>query len=308
MANLPGPFSVKLPEIYQVESSTLCNYSCNACPRKYYNREDKRTLFEISLLKLMISRGDLKGSFLIELQMSGEPLLHPNLVSMIELIKNEGILVGLSTHGDLFPELLPVCDNLDYITISVDSITRRSEIRKGSPFNDPDEYLKHLFKIAVHFAKKGISIDFQFIELKGWEKEKAILENYFKCQWAFIGSYNVNIRSVSDCAILHRSGNRLKSSESNKIGICLNPFTSVSIQSNGNVVPCCFEWGDSLVYGSLYKQSLEEIWNGPGPKRLREDHQRGFSYLPDLCQHCYARSPYLLHWQIYLDSLKGKRK
>ena len=299
----PSPFKVKLPEIYQIEASSACDHACKMCPRVYYNREDKRQNFDVELLRTMIIRGDLKGSYFVELQMSGEPLLHPNIITMIELLKKEGMIVGLSTHGDLFPELISVCQDLDYITISVDSITRRSEIRKGSPFNDPDIYLNHLTETAWFFLQHQVSIDFQFIELKGWEKEKEILQKHFKKLFIL---EEVNIRSVPDCGILHRTGNRIKSSENNEIGICLNPFTSVSVQSNGNVVPCCFEWGDSLVYGSLYEKSLEEIWNGPKVKRLREDHQRGYAYLPDLCQHCYMRSPYLLHWEIFLNSLKRR--
>ena len=306
MVNLPGPFSVKLPEVYQIEASANCDHACKACPRQYYNREDKRKNFEIELLKTMIKRGDLEGSYFIELQMSGEPLLNPELPTMIDLLKDEGMIVGLSTHGDLFPELLSACQDLDYITISVDSITRRSEIRKGSIYENSDAYLEKLLQSSIYFARRDISVDLQFIELKGWEKEKKILEDFLKCSWSLNWFGNVNIRSVPDCCILHRSGDRLKSSESNKIGICLNPFASVSIQSNGNVVPCCFEWGDSLILGSLYEKSLQEIWEGKEVKRLREDHQRGFAYLPDLCQHCYMRSPYLLHWNIFLSSLKKR--
>jgi radical SAM protein with 4Fe4S-binding SPASM domain len=304
MVKLGEPFTIKLPEIYQIEASSRCDHSCNACPRKFYNREDKRQMFDIGLLRTMIIRGDLAGSYFIELQMSGEPLLHPDLITMIDLIKNEGILVGLSTHGDLFPELLPVCQDLDYITVSVDSITRRSEIRKGSTFDDPDKYLEHLLKTAEFFAIKGIPIDFQFIELKGWEKEKTILENFFKCNWDFIPNHNVKIRSIPDCCILHRSGDRLKPGEDK--GMCLNPWLSVSIQSNGNVSSCCFAWGDPNTYGNLHNQSLEEIWNGEAVKRLREDHRRGFAHLPDLCMKCYARSPLLLHWNIFLNSIRRK--
>jgi radical SAM protein with 4Fe4S-binding SPASM domain len=305
MAKLPSKFSVKLPEIYQLEASSFCNFSCKSCPRSYYYRENKIINFDIELLRTMITRGDLKGSYFIELQMSGEPLLNLNIITMIELIKSQNILVGLSTHGEFFPELLSTCQDLDYITISVDSITKRNKVRKGSIYDSSEVYLENLLQTANFFINHKVSIDFQFIELEGWEQEKEILQDYFK---KFNVDKKVNIRSVSDCAILHRSGNRLKPEENKEIGICLNPFTSVSVQSNGNVVPCCFEWGDSLILGNLYKNSLQEIWEGKEVKRLREDHQRGYAYLPDLCLHCYARSPYLLHWQIYLDSLKGIKR
>ena len=221
---------------------------------------------------------------------------------MIELLKREGILVGLSTHGDLFPELLDTCKDLDYITVSVDSITRRNEIRKGSPFDNPEAYLDNLYNTAIYFCEKEIPIDFQFIELKGWEKEKDILENFLKCKMG-CDFKKVNIRSIPDCCILHRTGNRLKKEEDK--GVCLNPWLSVSVQSNGNVSSCCFSWGDDEgnVYGNLHEQSLEEIWNGEEVKKLRGQHSRGFIHLPDLCMRCYQRSPVLLHWEIFLNSV-----
>jgi radical SAM protein with 4Fe4S-binding SPASM domain len=228
---------------------------------------------------------------------------------MIKLIKDQGILVGLSTHGDLFPELLEACQDLDYITISVDSITRRNEIRKGSFYDSPEAYLSNLFNSVSYFAKKKIPVDLQFIELKGWEKERDILEKYLnpRLESYFYKDW-VTVRSIPDCCILHRSETRLKKEEDP--GLCLNPWMSVSIQSNGNVSSCCFSWGDDKGnnYGNLYENSLEEIWNGPEVKRLREDHQRGFAYLPNLCMKCYTRSPVLLHWELYLNSVVSSNR
>jgi radical SAM protein with 4Fe4S-binding SPASM domain len=308
MPKFPPPFKVKLPEIYQIEASSHCDHDCKMCPRKYYHREDKRKMFDIDLLKTMIKRGDLEGSYFIELQMSGEPLLNPDVPIMIELLKSQGILVGLSTHGDLFPKLLDSCKDLDYITISVDSITKRNEIRKGSKFDDPDTYLEQLLHTAFYFAERRIPIDFQFIELKGWEKEKTILENFLMCRMGNVFK-RINIRSIPDCCILHRSGDRLKPEENNNIGICLNPWLSVSVQSNGNVSSCCFAWGDNEgnVYGNLYEQSLEEIWNGEKVKKLRNQHSKGFIHLPDLCMKCTARSPVLLHWNLFFNSIRKNR-
>lgn len=300
MIKYPGSFSVKLPEIYQIEASAACDHACTMCPRPFYSRENQQKLFDPELLKTMIRRGDLNGSYFTELQMSGEPLLHPELYTLIDLLRSEGILVGLSTHGDLFPEFINVCENLDYITVSVDSITRRNEIRKsGFQWTGEEIFLDHLWQTANFFSERKIPIDFQFIELKGWEKEMKILENYFNHK----GFYKnwVTIRSIPDCCICHRKGTRLTPEEDK--GICLNPWLSCSIQSNGNVSSCCFAWGDENVYGNLHEKSLEEIWNGPEVERLRQNHSKGFTYLPDLCMKCYTRSPVLLHWELYLNSV-----
>jgi len=305
MKKYPGPFKVKLPEIYQIEASAACDHDCVMCPRGYYHRENKQPFFDLDLLQCMISRGDLKGSYFVELQMSGEPLLNPDIAIMINLLKNEGMIVGLSTHGDLFPDLLEACQRLDYITISVDSITKRENIRKGSKFGNPIEYLENLRNSLFFFINKGVPVDLQFIELPGWEEERNLLYNFLIKEFDSPHLKTVNIRSIPDCCITHRTSTRLKKEEDK--GICLNPWLSVSVQSNGNVVPCCFAWGDDLIYGNLYDSSLEEIWNSPNVEQLRRNHSGGYIHLPDLCMKCYMRSPALLHWEIYLDSIRKKK-
>jgi radical SAM protein with 4Fe4S-binding SPASM domain len=305
MENLPGPFKVILPEIYQVEVSAVCDHSCEVCPRNHYTRKDKTPFFSLDLLTKMIRRGDFKGSYFVELQMSGEPLLNKSIRPIINLLKSEGLLVGLSTHGDLFPEKIKLCSELDYITISVDSITKRNEARprlKGRPWKDR-EFMRNLLDSILFLCERNISIDLQFIEVGEWKVEKDIL---FEILDGIHLMDKVNIRSVPDCSILHREDRKMMYNESLDKGVCLNPWLSISVQSNGNVVPCCFAWGDNIIYGNLNEQSLEEIWNGDRVESLRNCHKKGPSELPRLCNMCYMRSPTLLHWQIYMDSLKNK--
>ncbi len=51
---------------------------------------------------------------------------------------------------------------------------------------------------------------------------------------------------------------------------CLHPFTSLYVNSDGAVTPCCTAYGDSMTVGNLLEQSLEEVWNGPGMIRCRQ--------------------------------------
>jgi len=284
--NLPSSFILEFPEIYQIEVSSKCNFKCIMCPRSIYKRKDMKPFLDIKLIHKLLDEGAFRGSYFVELQMSGEPLLHPNLLEIIKLLKSyAGIKIGLSTNGSLITNNLKTLSNLDYITISVDSMSNYSNIRVNGDFN------KLMNNIDLLKNNTDASIDLQVIELENsdWKETKKFLYNKFP---------TMNVRSIPNCflTITHEGSSVSKN-------ICLNPWLSCSIQSNGNVVPCCFSFWDDIIYGNLYNQSLKEIWNGDAVKKLRYQHET--KCYENICSRCYMRSPVLLHWELFTKSFRS---
>lgn len=292
---LPLPFSVEVPEIYQIEVSSVCNMKCLMCPRNKF--EVKRKPFiDISLVEKLVKEDSFRGSYFVELQMAGEPLLYPELGTIIKLVKSTGVKVGLSTNGTLLCSKLQDVLQLDYITVSIDSLTAYRDIRVGT--QEVNELVNAIFTLID--AKKELKkitpvIDLQLIELPGWEQEKEKVKEVFSDK-------DVNIRTVKDCSLtLFDEADILPVSKEP----CLNPWLSVSIQSNGNVTACCFSFWDEIILGNIRDGTLVEIWNGKEVKKLRREHETG--KYRDICSRCYMRSPVLLHWNIFINSLFKER-
>jgi radical SAM protein with 4Fe4S-binding SPASM domain len=281
------------------------------CPRELYSREKDSKLIDIHLIESMVRREEFAGSYFVELQLSGEPLLHPEIQNIIDLIKSTGVMVGFSTNGSLLNQEYAIShlNSLDYITISLDSVTNRAEIRKG--FNKTfDEWYEESLKDAIYFLHmQGTTVDIQFIELPGYEEEI----NLFMEKAIDILPL-VTIRTIPEAYFTFAHEGLYPWPDK---GMCINPFLSVSIQSQGHVVPCCFCFGDDFIYGDIKEQSLEEIWNGPQVRSLRNAHRytpltSGYhtniwSELPEICKRCYFRSPTFLHTNILYKSIRGKK-
>lgn len=62
---------------------------------------------------------------------------------------------------------------------------------------------------------------------------------------------------------------------------CSEPWSNLNINASGEVRPCCF---NDIVLGDLNRQSIEEIWNGPGYTALRRDMVEG--RVPETCATC----------------------
>jgi len=295
--NLPGPFEVEHPEVYQLEISSACNLNCIMCPRKYFPRKDTKDYISLELIDKLIEEDSFKGTYFLELQMSGEPLLHPSFYFVVQRLRDAlpNIKLGLSTNGTKIIEHIQSLKKLDYITVSVDSITAYSDIRKGGNLKLLMAGIKCL-QDNIDFNKT--SVDLQLVELEGWEDQLKHVQNEF-------GDSPFNIRTVPDRSLtLHNEVDKLPVRNTP----CVNPWWSVSIQSNGNVVPCCFCFGDDIILGNVHKASLSHIWKHSGTlKALKAAHTPDSGALmPMICQKCYMRSPAFLHWNIYCNSLKRK--
>jgi radical SAM protein with 4Fe4S-binding SPASM domain len=63
---------------------------------------------------------------------------------------------------------------------------------------------------------------------------------------------------------------------------CLKPWTSLFIEPDGEVRPCCYL---SPILGNIYETNLPQIWNGEAARSLRAAMFTGD--LPTLCRDCY---------------------
>ena len=280
-------FQIGLPEIYQIELTNSCQLNCPACIRNDPRVKRPIGYMDFDLIKKMFERGDFEGSYFVELQMAGEPLLHPKFDQIAEYLHTyqDKFKIGISTNGILIKEHLEGINYLDYITISIDSPdkTRYECLRPGANYNNLLSNIDRV--VSLH----GPKIDLQVIKFT-FQKSKlpALIKLAKEMGWK-----DVTCREVPDCFIAYRSDDWPKERIHE---LCLNPWLSVSIQWSGEVVPCCFSFGTYYIYGNVKQDSLEHIWQSSDVRRVLMWNMRlngNVGHMP--CSLCYQRSPVLLH-------------
>jgi radical SAM protein with 4Fe4S-binding SPASM domain len=138
------------------------------------------------------------------------------------------------------------------------------------------------------------AIDLQLVAIDGHECDPEGVQRI-----ADERGWDVRVRHLQDCFPELNNPDKFRV-ENNEL--CLNPWTSVSIHKNGNVVPCCRVWSDEWVYGNLNDNTLEEIWNGESVEEFRKLHRDGTN-LPFFCRSCFSRSPSYLHLNLYQNAV-----
>lgn len=294
MQVVTGPsFNPRIPEIYQIEAHSACNLKCPFCPKFVPEKERDNHALDVDLAHIIADR-DLKGSYFVEFQLSGEPTLNKNLGDIVEPFLGK-VITGLSTHGLLMYRHLKVLTKLDYLTISVDSVTDYENVRVGGKFTDLIEQIDLFMSFKRSIGSKT-KVDLQVIQLNNskvandWELQVQLLTDLISER-----GWDARVRTVQDCAAQLYNRNEVVGASKE---LCLNPWLSVTVHSDGDVVPCCFAFGKEMVYGNLKEASLEEIWNeSPVVQELRKQHLSGNYH--SMCQNCIARSPTLLHQNLY---------
>lgn len=290
----------ELPEVYQVEATPHCQLACPMCPRSAIT---PRRPLEVEALRSWVARGDFAGSYFVELQLAGEPLLHPRLRDLVAILKDAGMLVGLSTNGVMLAALASRLAGVDLLTVSLDSLdpARYGAIRRRRD-GRPGDLAGVVAGVDALLSSRDCPpcIDLQLVVPLGTERSAVQAElAEIARRWP---DPRVTARYVQDCSAV--SEGRAAFDVGSEL--CVNPWASVSVQSDGTVVSCCYEWGRTPenVYGNLNEMSMREIWLGEPVAALRRAHRAGQSV--GHCATCYLRSPFLLHLQLAASLIRRK--
>ena len=157
----------KYPRHLFIETTALCNLSCNYCPRERINQH-----MDFNLFRGIIDEATKYGPRSFSLHLFGEPLLYPRINDAINYIKkrNRKHTVLLTTNGTKLNELFDSVRGADQILWSW---------RKEAKFTEETkEKLKKWGKFRVRFIKE-VTTPEAYEEWKTWEnKEVRSLHNY----------------------------------------------------------------------------------------------------------------------------------
>ena len=302
--------SVPLPSplVIFVEPTNLCNLKCVFCPTS-----DEKLLKEV---------GRPKGSMPLELfqkivddckafkgqdgnpginvfyvHKDGEPLLHKNIVEMISYAKKANIAkeIRLITNGlFLSPEMNRrlVDSGLDWIRISVNAMTDEKYAQlcgTAVSVKKLAENVKDLF-----LCRKG-NLPFmiaKMIDVNRTEEEKRLFYETFQeicdvCSIEEVGGWSTTGDRDFTLGIKNDSRNGIQHRER---FVCPVPFYSLSVNFNGKVGVCCYDWAHQTIVGDAVKESLQDIWNGDRMYEFRMHHLNHKRELIPACRECHSIS------------------
>lgn len=295
------------PKTAQVEITNRCNFHCSMCPRIPLKVLPKDMDFK--LYKEIIDR--LKGIREVTLTGWGEPLLHPQLISMIKYAKNKGLKVSLTSNGSLLTGTLPqeiLASGLDSIAFSIDNFGSTFNNRSTHPVTTQIKNVENFLTIVKNAKSKPRVVIQPTLHKSGEGDIRQIVKWAAGAGADLVNVNRLDVRfnqklkrpTLSEekefVEKLEQTGRKYKiptqftphiafTGLARKVyqitapflhrrgNHCLRVYDYVYVNLAGNVTPCC-----SLPFwsvGNLFKSDLQTIWKSQKFQKFRQhDFQR----------------------------------
>lgn len=289
---------LEAPLILQIFPAYLCNFKCNYCvfsvPEKKRGFISAKKLLDYDLYLKCINDMNRFRTRIKVLRFAGmgEPLLHKNIVEMIEYAEKQKVAekTELITNASLLtPEISEklAASGLSRLLISIEGLSDK-HYKKIS--DTKINFLELLEKIKYFYKhKKNTFVHVKIINtaLKN-EKEK---EKFFETFKNISDSMGIeNVVPLYPCVNFKKI--LKKNLEKTQYGIniqkgtvCPQAFYTCQINPDGLVVPCY-----SIVYpdimGNVNQDSIYDIWHGRKFYQFRQQMLDGLKKTNETCKNC----------------------
>ena len=247
----------------------ICNLHCPFCPTGTGTLQMEKRLLKLDEFKVILSK--MPSEFKeLHLYNWGESLLNPAFPDMVLLAKQRGMDTYVDTNLSIplaIDFIARIIQNgLDELTVSLDGATQASyeRYRRGGDVERVFTNIRAFVDVKRKLGSKTPHITWKFLVNRftepeiplAWKKAEELgvtlnrlpmgIPDNLRAEWA-----------ASDAYPLPPPG-----AISYPRAICTHLFQSITVNSDGSVVPCCNVTDKKYSWGNLLTDEFESIWNG----------------------------------------------
>ena len=284
---------MRFRQIY-IEITNVCNLACPFCPGT-----GRAPAYIDAGLFADIAQQVKPLTEQVYFHVMGEPLLHPEFASLIEICAGLELPVAITTNGTLFDTaaaaslLNPV---VRQVNISLHSLLQlHSQADKEKQLQQILDFTKKAFA-----QRPELYINYRLWNLDSPAQELDSGANNWICR-SIEQAFGITIPSAG-----HSSGRKSRSllnrlylhldtcfewpdinsdKPLNTKGFCHALGTHCAILSDATVVPCCLDRDGITALGNCRQQSILDILDSPRAKTILAGFENG-TLIEDLCQRC----------------------
>lgn len=290
----------KFPDVVRIESSGACNFQCCHCSNG--QKKTKRTNMSPELFNTLISQFK-NNNYLPRVAVmyhGGEPLLNPNTTEFISKLHELGVKTKIVTNSSLLTKEISkrlIEAGLDEIEVSYDgkSPEENDFIRKNANFEKNSQNLLDLLELHEAFNSK-MKISISNVQICSREEIKKLNEKNveLKIPQYILNKFEKYKKQINykiypamvwpgyDLSNTAFSSYKLETQDVPKY--CSALFETITVLSDGSVVPCCYDIQGINIWGNINDEEIFDIWNKKNYQNFRNSIKLGMP--PLFCKKC----------------------
>ncbi len=282
-----------------IEITNVCNLACDFCP------ETKRSpkFMDINDFKYILDQVRPYGKY-IYLHVKGEPMLHPDIDSFLDVCHDKGFYVNLTTNATLINKVMDkimmksalrqinyslhsfdgndtvysmdeyLDDIFSYINESLDKANTIHALRLWN-LQETSEDCKQVNNVQnqniINKIQNTFPLDFNLAEEVKYKmgiklQHNLYLNQEFEFQWP-----DINGQEISDS------------------GFCYGLRKQIAFLVDGTVVPCCLDGNGIIDLGNVKEQSFESIIRSERAQKIKDGFSQNYAN-EELCRKCGYRT------------------
>ena len=281
----------EFPSRLHIQTQSYCNADCIFCP--YSETEATQSMGRMSweLYTKIIDEASRHNVQRCALLLMNEPLLDKDLHRRIRYAKDkfpERTEVMITSNGSVLTEKKTgelIDSGLDRIKISIQGVDPEvyEHTMGGLKYEKTIEGVRRLIKAVRKSKNKTPRVVLSIVATGANEKEVRRFKRYWR------------LRGVKATSVIfeNKAGNvKLRHGELAPHGLtpfksCFRPFRTFYVLWNGDVIPCCADWGRELILGNVREHTISEVWHSEPVRKLRGAIQGwDLEQLPAICRAC----------------------
>lgn len=270
---------MRFKKIY-VEITNVCNFSCSFC---FKSNRIKRFVSPEEFSAILFSIKPYTKY--IYLHLLGEPLLHPQIQSLLNIAYEMGFFVNLTTNGSLINKHAEWLLNAPIRQFNISL----HDAEENIPSGDWEKYWTSVFDFAKEKSKSAyFSFRLWNQGVEASDRYNTLCESFIKHFWKIDLESDSRNQKLMDHVYLQRSVRFSWPGESvlnHKQRKCYALKDHIAILVDGTVVPCCLDADAEMALGNIFNQDLLSIIESDRAKAILEGFQKGVAVEP-ICKNC----------------------
>lgn len=273
---------MKLNRLY-IEITNVCNMKCSFCIQN--SRES--SFMDVDMFENLISSWKTYSDY-IYLHVLGEPLMHPQLDSILGLCDKYEMKVTITTNGSLLKERYPILvshPSIRQINISVHNFKEQNI--------DMAVYVENCIFAGGELAKQQIYVNYRFWNLNDGKSDEETKEVLTMFEKAFSMNFQLMKQQIGDYQYIHFDEvfewPSLELPYLGERGKCLGTRSQIGILVDGTLIPCCLDAKKQIPLGNIKENSLDELLQSDRYLAMKQGFEDNKA-VEELCKHCSFKS------------------